>query len=79
MKSNWTLGCMTRDRYPDGRNTVQHTRDCDVGQMATFKIETVTRGQAHRGGCTGGPDPIKCVPARLWRALNLRESKRHAN
>jgi hypothetical protein len=25
---------MTRDRYPDGRNTVQHTRDCDVGQMA---------------------------------------------
>jgi hypothetical protein len=34
MKSNWAFGCIGRDRYPDERNTVQHTRDCDVGQMA---------------------------------------------
>jgi hypothetical protein len=34
MKSNWALDCMTRGRYPDGGNTVQHTHDCDVGQMA---------------------------------------------
>jgi hypothetical protein len=34
MKSNWALGCTTRDRCPGGRNTVKHTRDCGVGQMA---------------------------------------------
>jgi hypothetical protein len=82
MKSDWALGCMTRGRYPDGRNAMQNTRDYNVSQMArgmAFRIETVTRGQVHRAGCTGGPDPIKCVPARLWRALDLRESERHAN
>jgi alcohol dehydrogenase, propanol-preferring len=35
--------------------------------------------QTHRGRCARGPDPIECVPARLWRALDLREPDRHAD
>jgi hypothetical protein len=27
MKSNWALGCSSRDRYLDARNTVPQTRD----------------------------------------------------
>lgn len=62
MKSNWTLGCMTRDRYSDGRNTVQHARDCDVGQMATFKIETVTRGKLIVAGVPGDQIQLSAFP-----------------
>ena len=41
-------------------------------------------GLAARGkfivvGVPGGPDPVECVSARLWRTLDLRRTDRHAN
>lgn len=30
VKSNWALACTARDRCSDGRNRVQHSRDCEV-------------------------------------------------
>jgi hypothetical protein len=46
MKSNWALGCTTRDRRCDGRDALRHNRDCNIRQAAlsmTFGIETAAQ------------------------------------
>ena len=34
VRSNWALGCTARNRCSDGKNALQHSRDCSVGQIA---------------------------------------------
>jgi hypothetical protein len=57
----------------DPRNSSQWWCDGTTG------VRSCSPRQAHRGGCTAGPDAIECVPACLWRALDLRDTRRHGD
>src|SRR5438132_12979244 len=35
-------------------------------------VRSCSPREAHRGGCTTGPDASECVPACLWRAVDVR-------
>ncbi len=45
MISDWLLGCTTRDRCPDRRNTLQYSRDRYVACSMTFRIKTAELGR----------------------------------
>ena len=60
-------------------------RQCSTAHSSYLRREQTGRRQnvksprqAHRGRCTGRPDPIECDLAHLWRPLCLRDSDRHA-
>ena len=47
--------------------------------MGPTCVRSCSPRQVHHGWCTVRPDPIERVPARLWRALDIRLTNRHGD